>query len=83
MERLVERLQDLMRDTFGDPDLLLQDSLSAEDVPGWDSLAHINLIIAIEQDLGVRFSTAEISRLKDSGQTVGDLVRLVRAKLAA
>jgi len=57
--------------------------MTAADVDGWDSLAHINLIIALEKRLGVRFATAEISRLKEDGQTVGSLLDLVEQKKRA
>ena len=54
--------------------------MTAEDVVGWDSLAHINLIIAIEKRLGVKFATAEISRLKEDGSNVGTMLELVARK---
>jgi acyl carrier protein len=44
-------------------------------------LAHIDLIVAIEKRLGVRFATVEISRLKDDGANVGSLLELVARKL--
>ena len=68
---------------FGDPDLVLREEMTAGDVPGWESLSHINLIIAIEKRFGIRFATTEISRLKESGQNVGTLFRLIEAKVGA
>ena len=62
--------------------MVLADGLSAADVDGWDSLAHINLIIAIEQKLGVKFATAEISGLKEPGQNVGSFLKLIESKMA-
>ncbi len=56
--------------------------MTAVDVDGWDSLAHINLIIALERKLGIKFATAEISRMKEPGQNVGSFRRLVEAKVA-
>jgi acyl carrier protein len=81
MQEIREQVQDVFRDVFEDPALVLNDRMTAEDVDGWDSLAHINLIVAIEKRLGVRFATAEISRLKDDGANVGSLVELVARKL--
>ena len=49
------------------PAIVLQDEMTAADVDGWDSLAHINLIIAVERKLGIKFATAEISRMKEAG----------------
>jgi len=81
MQEIRQQVQDVFREVFEDPALLLNDRMTAEDVDGWDSLAHINLIVAIEKRLGVRFATAEISRLKDDGANVGSLVELVARKL--
>jgi len=75
------QLQDVFRDVFSDPALVLNDGMTAEDIEGWDSITHINLIIAIEKRMGVKFATAEISRLKEDSSSVGDLVELVAGKL--
>jgi acyl carrier protein len=80
MEELREQVQDVFREVFDDPALILNDGMSADDVEGWDSLAHINLMIAIEKRLGVKFATAEISRLKEDGKNVGNLLELVARK---
>jgi acyl carrier protein len=77
-----ERLQDILRDVFDDPAIVLTDEMTAADIDGWDSLAHINLIIAVERKLGVKFATAEISRMKQPGQNVGSFLRLIEAKIA-
>ena len=55
--------------------------MTAEDIEDWDSVAHINLIVALEHGLGIKFATAEISRTKDVGETVGGLLRLIEAKV--
>lgn len=82
MDEVRERLQVLFQDTFGDPDIVLKDSMTAEDIDGWDSLAHINLVIAVEKAFGVRFATAEIANLKEDGQNVGSFVELIARKLS-
>ena len=80
MEELRDRVQEVFREVFEDPSLILTDLMTAEDVVGWDSLAHINLVIAIEKRLGVKFATAEISRLKEDGSNVGTMLELVARK---
>ena len=57
----------------------LADTTVAAEVPGWDSLSHINVIVAVEKHFGVHFKSAEVLRLKN----VGDLQRLVDSKLAS
>jgi acyl carrier protein len=49
---------------------------TADDVPGWDSLSHVRIILAIEAEYGVRFSTLEVLRMKK----VGDLQDLIDRK---
>jgi acyl carrier protein len=60
-------------------DFELNEETTAPDVPGWDSLNHINVILAVEKHYGIRFKNLEILRLKN----VGDLQRLVDTKLQA
>jgi acyl carrier protein len=54
-----------------------KDETRAYDVPGWDSLSHIRVIVAIEKEYGLRFTTLELLRLKN----VGDLQTLLDKKL--
>jgi acyl carrier protein len=72
------RLAGIFRTLFNDPDLELRDDLTARDVAGWDSLNHVNLMILIEEEFGVRFTTPEVAGLQD----VGELKRLLAAKAA-
>lgn len=58
-------------------DFDLQDSTIAPDVPGWDSLNHINIILAVEEHFKVKFKSMELLRLKK----VGDLQSLLDSKL--
>lgn len=56
----------------------LTDSTLAAEVPGWDSLSHVNVVLAVEKHFGVRFKNVEVLRLTN----VGDLQRLLNSKLA-
>jgi len=53
------------------------DSTLAAEVPGWDSLSHVNVVSAVEKHFGVRFKNVEVLRLAN----VGDLQRLLNSKL--
>jgi acyl carrier protein len=70
------RLTGIFRKTFADDTLELSDSMTADDVKGWDSLNHINLILAAERGFDVRLSTREAKGLKN----VGDLIELLHKK---
>jgi acyl carrier protein len=69
----------IFHDLFDDDTIVLNPSLTAADVPEWDSFNHINLIVAIESRFGVKFQTAEL----ESMHTVGHLADLIQSKLAA
>jgi acyl carrier protein len=76
-------LQEIFRQVFDDPTIVLRDDMTAEDVEGWDSVTHIDLLIAVERALGIKFATAEMSRLKEPDQNIGSFVRLIESKLQA
>jgi acyl carrier protein len=73
---ILQQLQTVFRDGFDDDDLVLTPQTTAADVPGWDSLRHVVLMVAVEQRFGVRFSVQELPELNN----IGDLVRLIAAK---
>jgi acyl carrier protein len=74
----LERVTAIFRTLFNDESLVLREDLTARDVPGWDSLNHVNLFMLLEQEFRLRFSNAEISGLKN----VGELFALLDRKLA-
>jgi len=69
-------LTSICRDVFGDPGLELTLQTSADDVPAWDSMAHITLIVEAECHFGVQFQVAEIEGLHN----LGELVQAIEAK---
>jgi acyl carrier protein len=71
----------VFREVFDDPTIELRDDMTADHIEGWDSMTHIHLIIALERALGIKFATAEISRTKELGETVGSFVALIEAKV--
>lgn len=74
-----ERIQIVFRDIFDDDSIVLRDDMTAADVENWDSLNHIDMIVAIESEFKIRFTTAEVTSLKN----VGELMALVDKKRAA
>jgi acyl carrier protein len=69
----------VFHDVFDDDSIVVRPELTADDVDEWDSLAHIRLVLAIERQFGLKFSAAEVGRLKN----VGDLVSLIETKSGA
>jgi acyl carrier protein len=80
---LIAEVNGVIRDVFGDDDIALTETSTAGDVDGWDSLMHLNVVIALEKRFGVRFSTAEIAFLKEEGSNLGTIVRLIGEKKGA
>lgn len=72
-----ERLQEIFRDIFDDEELEIRENMSAKDIEDWDSLAQINLIIAIEKEFGVKFNLEEVSKLKN----IGEMLTQIKSKL--
>ncbi len=83
LTNLRDDVQDVFRAVFDDPALVLRDDMTAYDVDGWDSMNHINLIIAVERRFKLKFATAEISLLKGEDQNVGTFLALIQRKLGA
>ena len=76
MNDVLLRIQGVFRDVFDDPGLEIQDSTSAKDVAGWDSLSTINLIFGIEREFNVKFGLGEIQELNN----VGEMAAVIQKK---
>ena len=72
----LQRLVPIFQDVLDDDSLAIDATTTAQDVDGWDSLAHIRLVVSIEKAFSLRFSAAEISEL----QNVGDMAALIVKK---
>jgi len=72
----LEQVRLAMEDVFDLDDLRISPETTADDIEEWDSLSHIRLIVAIERRMKIKFSNAEVERLKN----VGDLVELIDLK---
>ena len=69
-------LNEVFQNVFNDNNLVVGPDTTAADVPGWDSLSHISLVVATEMRFGIRFRTAELERLRN----VSDFATLIEAK---
>jgi len=76
-DEILAKLTEIIRDQLDEDDIVLNMSTLASSVEGWDSLAHVRVMIGVEEAFSVRFQTSEITSLKN----VGELVALVRTKL--
>ncbi|BCO26252.1 hypothetical protein MIZ03_1132 [Rhodoferax lithotrophicus] len=69
-------VEGIFRELFRDKSLVIHTETSAKDIEGWDSLAHITLIVAIEKKFGIKFKLAELQDVRN----VGDILALVKTK---
>jgi acyl carrier protein len=76
-EELFGKLQEIFRDIFDDEALEITDSTNSSDIDDWDSINHINLVVAIEKDMKIKFSFEELAVLKN----VGAMVDLMMEKM--
>jgi acyl carrier protein len=78
-EKIIGELQPIFRDVLDLPTLQLRADSNASNVEGWDSLAHINLVMAVENHYKVKFALGELQELKN----VGEMAELITRKLKA
>jgi len=69
-ENILPELQVIFRNILDDENLVLADEVTANDVEGWDSLAHIQLIVAIEKHFNIKFTSQEILSWKNVGEII-------------
>lgn len=74
---LQDRLCQLFRQVFDEDDIQLAPEMTADDIDAWDSLSHVNLIVAIEAEFDICFSQKELLTFKN----VGDLQESIRSKI--
>jgi acyl carrier protein len=79
MERseILEKLNGIFTDVLDNDDIKINETSTANDIEEWDSLTHIQLVVAIEKSFKVKFTTYEIQVWKN----VGDMVNSIQAKL--
>ena len=77
-QEIYTELTAVFRDVFDDDSIAIGPETTADDIDGWDSQAHVTLVVATEMRFGIRFRTAELESLRN----VGDFVRLIEEKRA-
>jgi len=73
----IERLTILFQEIFFDESIVLTLNTNANDIDGWDSFAHLNIIMSVEQKFNIEISDVEAPTLKN----IGDLVSLINNKI--
>ena len=76
MDKIYDRINAVFRDFFDDDDIDVDASTTADDIGDWDSLSHITLMSAIEEEFGVQFTMGEVSGMKN----VGEMAQIIEAR---
>ena len=74
---ILKKLEVIFRDVFDDEDIILTNETTANDIKDWDSLAQINLIVAIRREFQINFDLEEVSKYKN----VGDIINAIKEKV--
>ena len=75
---IIAKIAETLAEVLDEDQVALSETTTADDVEGWDSLAHVRLIIALERAIGIRFESTEIT----APENIGQMVDLIQAKLA-
>lgn len=67
-EQTFKKLNEVFRDVFDDDSICVTDTTTSDDIEDWDSLEHINLIAAVEQEFGVKFNMGQVVTMKNVGE---------------
>lgn len=67
-QEVLKKLDEIFRDEFDDGAIHVTEATTADDIEGWDSLAHISLIAAIEDGFGMNFTMSEVTDMKNVGE---------------
>ncbi len=76
-QEILDQLTQIFQDILDVDDLVVTDALKADDVEEWDSLSHIQLIVAIEKHWHIKFNAREIMTWQNVGQMVDTIVQLL------
>ena len=72
-EQIFETLNEVFRDVFDDDSITVSEDTTAEDIDGWDSLTHINLLATVEDEFDIKFDMKDVIKLKNVGE-MADLI---------
>ena len=76
-EEIYERLNNVFRDIFDDESIVVTAETTSKDIEDWDSLEHINLVVAVEQEFEIKFNMNEVTTMKN----VGEMVDIIMSRL--
>lgn len=73
-EEVFETLNEVFRDVFDDNGICVTEATTSNDIEDWDSLEHINLIAAVEQEFDIKFNMGQVVTMKNVGEMVNIII---------
>lgn len=77
-EEIFEKLTEVFEDVFDDEDLEISETITSDDIEGWDSLVHINLIGSIEDEFGIKFAMEDLKNLESVSKIIDRIQELIK-----
>lgn len=74
-EKANEVLNEIFREVFDDETLTVGPATTAEDIEDWDSLEHINLVVAVEKKFGMKFNIGEVNGMNNVGEMIETILK--------
>lgn len=75
-QQVLQAVEEIFRDNFDDDTLVITPDTTAEDIEDWDSLEQINLLTAMEQRFGIKFTLDDVRDLGNVGDMIALILRL-------
>ena len=75
-EEVYERLNEVFREVFDDETIELHDETTAEDIDGWDSFEHINLVVAVQDEFSFKIPMGKVVTMENVGEMVDIILQL-------
>ena len=76
-EKIYDKLNRVFQDVFDNETLELEDNTTADDIEDWDSLTHIDLVVAVEKEFGIKFSMGEVRKLQNVCEMVDIILKRI------
>lgn len=76
----IETLNQIFQMVFDDDTIQIRLDMTANDVDGWDSLSHVNLVTTIEAKFGICFTQKELLKQRNIGDLINDIEHKLSGK---
>lgn len=73
---ILKKVNEIFIDVLDNEDIVLNETTNSNDIEEWDSLGHIQLIVAIEKSFGIKFKSEDIASWQNVGEMVNRIMQL-------